>query len=66
MFTPGMHIPILEVEAIDRAKPDYLLVLPWNLKREIISQMDHVGEWGCRFIIPIPQVTVLDPKEFLQ
>jgi C-methyltransferase C-terminal domain/Putative zinc binding domain/Methyltransferase domain len=66
MFTPGMHIPILEVEAIDRAKPDYLLVLPWNLKREIVSQMDHVGKWGCRFIIPIPQVTVLDPKEFLQ
>jgi hypothetical protein len=65
-LTPGMHIPILDVGAIDRAKPDYLLVLPWNLKEEIMSQMSHVGEWGCRFIIPIPNVTVLDPKEFAQ
>jgi hypothetical protein len=65
-FTPGMHIPILQVEEIDRVKPDYLLVLPWNLKHEIMSQMQHVGEWGCRFIIPIPSVTVFHPKEFAQ
>ncbi len=62
-FTPGMHIPILDVDAIDRAKPDYILVLPWNLRQEIMSQMDHVGEWGGRFIIPIPEVTVFHPKE---
>jgi SAM-dependent methyltransferase len=60
-FTPGMHIPIKPVEAIDEAKPDYLLVLPWNLKDEIVHQMRHVGEWGCRFIIPIPEVHVIDP-----
>ena len=65
-FTPGMHIPILDVEAIDQAKPDYILVLPWNLKQEIVSQMDHVSEWGCRFIIPIPNVTVFKPKELAQ
>ena len=58
-FTPGMHIPILEVEAIDRAKPDYILVLPWNLKHEIISQMAHVGDWGCQFIIPIPKPVIV-------
>jgi SAM-dependent methyltransferase len=61
-FTPGMHIPIKPVAAIDEAKPDYLLVLPWNLKDEIVSQMRHVGDWGCRFIIPIPEVHVIDPK----
>jgi SAM-dependent methyltransferase len=60
-FTPGMHIPIKPVEAIDEAKPDYLLVLPWNLKDEIVHQMRHVGDWGCRFIIPIPEVHVVDP-----
>jgi SAM-dependent methyltransferase len=60
-FTPGMHIPIRPVEAIDEAKPDYLLVLPWNLKDEIVHQMRHVADWGGRFIIPIPEVHVVDP-----
>jgi hypothetical protein len=60
-FTPGMHIPIRPVEAIDEVKPDYLLILPWNLREEIMQQMRHVGEWGCRFILPIPEVKVLDP-----
>ncbi len=49
-YTPGMHIPILPVEAIDEYKPDYLLILPWNLKKEIVAQMRHVGEWGCKFV----------------
>ncbi len=60
-FTPGMHIPIKPVEAIDEAKPDYLLVLPWNIKDEIVHQMRHVADWGCRFIVPIPEVRVIDP-----
>jgi SAM-dependent methyltransferase len=59
-FTPGMHIPIRPVEAIDEARPDYLLVLPWNLKDEIVEQMRHVADWGCRFIVPIPEVHVVD------
>jgi SAM-dependent methyltransferase len=62
-YTPGMHIPIHPVEAIDEARPDYLLILPWNLKKEIIAQMRHVGNWGCKFIIPIPDVHVIDPRE---
>ena len=62
-FTPGMHIPILPVEAIDAARPDYILILPWNLKREIVQQMRHVADWGGKFIVPIPAVTVIDPKE---
>ncbi len=62
-FTPGMHIPIRPVEAIAAAKPDYILILPWNLKSEIISQMRFVKDWGAKFIVPIPEVTVIDPKE---
>jgi hypothetical protein len=58
-----MHIPILPVEAIDEAKPDYIFILPWNLRSEIIEQMRHVGEWGAKFIVPIPEVSVVDPKE---
>jgi SAM-dependent methyltransferase len=62
-FTPGMHVPIRPVEAIDQLKPDYVLILPWNLKDEIIQQMGHVGAWGAKFIVPIPEMTVIDPKE---
>lgn len=62
-FSPGMHIPICPVDAIDEAKPDYILILPWNLKQEIVAQMCHVREWGGKFIIPIPEVAVVDPME---
>lgn len=62
-YTPGMHIPILPVDAIDAARPDYILILPWNLEREIVQQMRHVADWGAKFIVPIPTVKVLDPKE---
>ena len=65
-FTPGMRIPILPVEAIDAAKPDYILILPWNLKDEIVQQMRHVAEWGGKFIVPIPEVAVVGPKELLR
>jgi SAM-dependent methyltransferase len=62
-YTPGMHIPICPVSAIDEAQPDYLLVLPWNLKNEIVAQMRHVGAWGCKMVFPIPSVEVIDPRE---
>ncbi|GAB4361855.1 MAG: class I SAM-dependent methyltransferase [Oricola sp.] len=61
--TPGMHIPILPVDAIDKARPDYILILPWNLKDEIMKQMDHVREWGAKFVVPIPSLNVIDPAE---
>ncbi|MDX2205225.1 MAG: class I SAM-dependent methyltransferase [Hyphomicrobiaceae bacterium] len=60
-FTPGTRIPILPVEEIDKARPDLILILPWNLKDEIVTQMRHVGQWGAKFIVPIPTVTVIDP-----
>ena len=61
-YTPGMHIPILPISAIDEAQPDYLLILPWNLKNEIVAQMRHVGAWGCKMVVPIPSVEVIDPR----
>ena len=60
-FTPGMHIPIYDTTMIDSYKPDYILILPWNFKDEIVRQMQHVAEWGGKFIIPIPHVTLIDP-----
>jgi hypothetical protein len=58
-FLPGTHIPILPPEALDQAKPDYILVLPWNLKDEIMAQLAHARAWGAKFIVPIPEATVL-------
>jgi len=59
-FTPGTHIPILDPEAIRKARPDYILILPWNLKDEISKSMSYVREWGAKFVVPIPRVTILD------
>jgi SAM-dependent methyltransferase len=57
---PGTHIPIFAPEKIAEERPDYVLVLPWNFKDEIVKQMAHVREWGGRFVVPIPEVKVLD------
>ncbi|MBE0533121.1 MAG: class I SAM-dependent methyltransferase [Rhodospirillales bacterium] len=62
-FTPGVHIPILPVGALDAARPDYVLILPWNLRDEIVAQMRHIGTWGGRFVVAIPRVTLIDPRE---
>jgi hypothetical protein len=62
-FTPGMHIPIYDVDALDAAKPDYVLILPWNLRAEIMSQMRHIADWGGKFVTPIPEVEIIDPKK---
>jgi hypothetical protein len=58
-FTPGTHIPILAPEALDAARPDYILILPWNVKDEIMQQLAHTRAWGARFIVPIPVATVV-------
>jgi len=59
-FTPGMHIPIYHPDKIRETQPDYLLILPWNLRQEIMQQMSFVREWGGKFIIPIPEATICD------
>ena len=58
-FTPGTHIPIFAPEKIDETKPDYVLILPWNFKDEIVRQMSHIRTWGGQFVVPIPSVQVV-------
>jgi SAM-dependent methyltransferase len=58
-FLPGTHIPIHHPERIRETKPDYVLILPWNLKDEIMQQLKCVREWGGRFVVPIPMTAVL-------
>ncbi len=58
-YLPGTHIPIYAPEKLRETKPDYILILPWNLKDEIVGQMAHIREWGGRFVVPIPRVEVL-------
>jgi hypothetical protein len=56
---PGTHIPILHPDKIRETRPDYLLILPWNFKEEIMAQMSGIREWGGKFVVPIPEVRVL-------
>lgn len=58
-YTPGTHIPIFPPSRIAETRPDYVMILPWNLKREILEQLQYVREWGGKFIVPIPRATVL-------
>jgi len=60
LFLPGTHIPIKHPDQIRIDKPDYILILPWNIKEEIMDQLSFVKMWGCKFIIPIPSVEVID------
>ncbi|MGH4009583.1 MAG: methyltransferase domain-containing protein [Pseudonocardiaceae bacterium] len=60
-FTPGTRIPIHPVEQIDADRPDYILVLPWNLRTELTEQLRHVSEWGGRLVFPIPRLEVVTP-----
>jgi hypothetical protein len=58
-FLPGTHIPIRHPDALEQTRPDYILILPWNLKDEIKSQLSYTQEWGARCVVPIPEVEVL-------
>jgi 2-polyprenyl-3-methyl-5-hydroxy-6-metoxy-1,4-benzoquinol methylase len=57
-FLPGTHIPVLHPDKIIETKPDYILILPWNLKAEIKSQLAYAKDWGAKFVTPIPRVEV--------
>ncbi len=58
-YLPGVRIPIHAPEKIRETKPDYVLILPWNIREEVMTQMAHIREWGGRFVVPIPEVKVL-------
>jgi SAM-dependent methyltransferase len=57
-FLPGTRIPVYSPDQIKRTQPDYLLILPWNLKDEIIQQNAYIRDWGGQFVVPIPEVTI--------
>lgn len=59
LYLPGTRLPIFSPEKIRETKPDYVLILPWNLKNEVMEQMAYIREWGGKFVIPIPSVQVL-------
>jgi SAM-dependent methyltransferase len=58
-FLPGTHLPIYHPDKIKETRPDYLLILPWNLVDEISEQMGYIRAWGGQFVVPIPEVRVM-------
>lgn len=58
-FLPGSRIPVLGPEAIDAARPDFVLILPWNIKDEIVGQLAHIRAWGGQFVVPIPRLEII-------
>jgi SAM-dependent methyltransferase len=59
-YLPGSRIPIFAPEKIFQVRPDYVLILPWNFREEIVQQMSGIRDWGGRFVVPIPETRVLD------
>jgi len=59
-FLPGTHIPIHHPDKIKQTRPDYLVILPWNLRQEVMEQMGYIREWGGRFVVPIPEPKVYE------
>jgi SAM-dependent methyltransferase len=57
-YLPGTHIPIFHPDRIEQTKPDYVVILPWNLKDEIMGQLHYIREWGGRFVVPIPTTAI--------
>jgi 2-polyprenyl-3-methyl-5-hydroxy-6-metoxy-1,4-benzoquinol methylase len=58
-FLPGTHLPVYPPSHVRETRPDHLLILPWNLQSEIMSEMSFIREWGGRFVVPIPELSVL-------
>lgn len=59
-FLPASHIPVFSEEKLKALKPDYVLILPWNLKNEITNQLSYIKEWGGKFVVPIPHLEIID------
>ena len=57
-YLPGTHIPILHPDKIRETKPDYVIILPWNLQNEIMKQLEYIREWGGQFVVPIPETRI--------
>ncbi|HEY0472123.1 MAG TPA: class I SAM-dependent methyltransferase [Kribbella sp.] len=59
MYLPGTHIPIFAPERLAEVRPDYIVILPWNLREEIVHQLRYAREWGAKFVVPIPRLEVI-------
>jgi SAM-dependent methyltransferase len=59
-YTPGMRLPIYHPDRIKQTRPDYVLILPWNLRDEIVQQLDYIRDWGGKFVTAIPKLRILD------
>ena len=59
-YTPGSQIPIVDEEFLRDKKPDFIVIFPWNIVEEIETQLNYVREWGCRFVIAIPKLKILN------
>ena len=58
-FTPGTNIPIHDTDRLEKERPDYILLLPWNLREEIAKQLAYAGAWGAKLIVPIPELEIV-------
>ena len=59
LYLPGSRIPVHDPQRIFATRPDFVLILPWNLRQEIMEQMASIRRWGGRFVVPIPELQVL-------
>ena len=59
-YLPGSHIPVLHPDMIRKNKPDFVIIFPWNLKEEIKNQLAYISNWGGKFVIPTPELIVID------
>ncbi len=58
-YLPGSHIPVVSEETIRETKPDFILILPWNIKDEIMSQLSYIKKWGGKFTVPVPELQII-------
>jgi hypothetical protein len=61
-YLPGSHIPVVNESELKRHKPDYVVILPWNLKSEITTQLAYIKEWGGKFVTAIPELVITEAK----
>ena len=59
-FLPGSHIPVVKEKELKTFKPDFIIILPWNIKEEIKEQLEYICEWGGRFVVAVPKLSVID------
>lgn len=58
-YLPASHIPIVDESQIEKYQPDYILILPWNIKDEVVPQLEYVKKWGCQFVVAVPKLSIL-------